>query len=112
MSKQKFNDGQKVILIKEEIPHNTPSNPPDLNYAIIVLTHANGISLAGYSELRIKFGTEGTIESISHGYFKGYYLVDFKINNDMSLALDVPEENLIEFEEFHSTPIKFRKMWL
>jgi hypothetical protein len=112
MSKQRFKDGQKVILVKEENPPNTHFGPNDLNYASIILTHANGMSLSGHSELRIKFGTEGTIEGISHGSFQGYYFVNFKINDDMSIALDVPEDNLIGFEEFHSIPVKFRKIWL
>lgn len=112
MPKQKFKDGQRIVLIKEDNPPNTPFYNPNIGYARIPLTKASGMTLAGYSELRIKFGTEGIIENISHGSFRGYYFVNFVINKEMSIALDVPEDNLLDWEEFHATPIKSRKMWL
>jgi len=108
-----FEKGTKVILIKEKTPSNSPFYEQDFNHASITLTRVTGPSQTGHSELRIKFGAEGIIEGFSHVEFHGYYLVNFPINENMSIVLDVGKENLVTWEEFHSRPPETRKaLWL
>jgi hypothetical protein len=95
--KPKFKIGQKAFIVKSPPPKNCVYGYEKYReeWAKITLSNAVGGYLpTGYSSLKIKYNTPVIVKDYSHVEFHGSYVVEYVLNDCISLEFDIDEYNL------------------